>query len=173
VRTAGNPAGVLAAVRASVANVDRDQPLTEIKTMDELLESLRSGQRFTLLLIGVLAGSAFFLAMIGIYGVISYAVAQQTVELGIRMALGASRSDILRLVVGSGMSLALFGLGIGVLASLFLTRLLAGQLYQTSTVDPVAYGATVIVFLGAAFLASYLPARGALRMELAEVLRAE
>lgn len=172
-RTTTDPYSLLPAVRQQIAAIDRDQPITEVKTMAELVESLSAGRRFTLFLIGVLSASAFFLAVVGIYGVIAYAVAQQTPELGIRMALGASRGDILRLVIGNGMVLTGAGIVIGVAASLALTRVMSGLLYQTSAYDPLAYCISAMVFTAAACLATYLPARRATRIDPAGVLRTE
>lgn len=172
-RTTTDPYSLLPAVRQQIAAIDRDQPVTEAKTMAELVESLSAGRRFTMFLIGVLSVSAFFLAVVGIYGVIAYAVAQQTPELGIRMALGATRGNILRMVIANGMTLTGAGILIGVVASLALTRVMSSLLYQTSAYDPLAYAASAVLFVGAALLATYLPARRATRIDPAGVLRAE
>jgi len=170
-RTTADPYSLLPAVRQKIAAIDRDQPITEIKTMQELVESLSAGRRFTLFLVGVLSASALFLAIVGIYGVIAYAVAQQTPELGIRMALGATRGDILRMVISRGMTLTGAGILLGIVASLALTRVLSSLLYQTSEYDPVAYLASATVFIAAALLATYLPASKATRIDPAVVLR--
>jgi putative ABC transport system permease protein len=172
-RTKTNPASLVSGARQQIAAIDRDQPVTEVKTMEELLESLSAGRRFTMVLIGTLAVSAFFLAAVGIYGLIAYSVAQRTQELGIRMALGAARSDILRLVVARGLTLTTAGIVIGVAGSLALTRLMSGLLYQTTPRDPITYAASVTLFITASLLASYLPARRATRIDPADALRAE
>jgi ABC-type antimicrobial peptide transport system permease subunit len=141
--------------------------------MEELVDSLSAGRRFTLFLIGTLSASAFFLAVVGIYGVISYSVAQRTQELGIRMALGAARRDILRLVISRGLALTLVGIVIGVAGSLALTRVMSSLLYQISAYDPVAFISTAALFIAAALLASYLPARRATQIDPSDALRAE
>jgi putative ABC transport system permease protein len=171
-RTTTDSYSLLPAVRQKIAAIDRDQPVTEVKTMQQLIDSLGAGRRFTMFLIGVLSASAFFLAVVGIYGVISYAVAQQTSELGIRMALGATRGDILRMVIANGMALTGAGIVIGVIASLLLARVVSSLLYQTSAYDPLAYAASALVFLAAALLATYVPARRATKVDPAVVLRA-
>ena len=172
-RTASDPNSFAVAVRKQLALIDRDQPVTEVQTLDTLLESLNAGRRFTMFLIGALAASAFFLAMVGIYGVIAYSVAQRTQELGIRMALGADRVSVLKLVIGRGLALTAGGLLLGVVGSLALTRVMSSLLYQTSAHDPLAYLASVFLFTVAALLASYLPARRATRIDPCDALRTE
>jgi len=171
VRTSLDPHSLASALRAQVAAADPDQPLTEIQTMEERLESASASPRFTMLLIGVFSATAFILAAVGIYGVIAYSVAQRTQELGIRIALGAERSDILRLVIGSGLGLSLAGIAIGLAASIALTRLMSAMLYETSATDPLIFGASAALFLAVALMASYLPARRATRIDPAEALR--
>ena len=172
-RTQTNPYSLVSGVRRELAQIDRDQPVTEVKTMDELIESQSAGRRFTLFLIGTLSASAFLLAVVGIYGVIAYSVAQRTQELGIRMALGAARGDILRLVIWRGVALTAAGIVIGVAFSFTATRLMTTLLFQTSIHDPLSYIASAALFIAAALLASYLPARRATRIDPAEALRAE
>jgi putative ABC transport system permease protein len=170
-RTQSNPYGILSDVRHRLSTIDPDQPVTDVKTMEELVDSLSAGQKFTMFLIGTLSVSAFFLALVGIYGVIAYTVAQRTQELGIRMALGAARGDILRLVISRGIMLTLTGIAIGVAGSLALTKVMSSLLYQTSTYDPLAYIASALLFVAAALLASYLPARRATKIDPADALR--
>jgi putative ABC transport system permease protein len=124
-----------------------------------------------MLLIGIFSATAFILAVIGIYGVIAYAVAQRTQELGIRIALGAEKLDILRLVIGGGLALSLAGIGIGLAGSIALTRLMSAMLYETSVTDPLIFAASAVLFLAVALVASYLPARRATRIDPAEALR--
>jgi putative ABC transport system permease protein len=138
--------------------------------MQERLEVASASPRFTMLLIGVFSATAFLLAMIGIYGVIAYSVAQRRQELGIRIALGAQGRDILRLVVGTGLALALTGIGIGLASSIALTRVMAAMLYETSTTDPIILGSSAALFLVVALLASYLPARRATKIDPMEAL---
>jgi putative ABC transport system permease protein len=173
VRTAANPRGMVMDVKREIAAVDRDQPVTEIKTMDELMDSLSEGARFTMLLISVLSGAAFVLAAVGIYSVVAYSAGQRTPELGIRIALGASDADILRLVIRGGLLLAVSGIAIGIAGALALTRIMSTLLYETSAVDPATYLLCAMIFVLVALLASYFPARRATRIDPAEALRAE
>jgi putative ABC transport system permease protein len=171
VRTEGDPRNFISGVRAAVHAVDRDQPVTSVKTMDELLESGAAQPRFTASLLGALSGAALLLALVGIYGVIAYSVAERTQEMGVRIALGAERNDILRLVLRQGITLAAYGIAIGAAASLALTRLLTSFLYHVSATDPLTFATASALFLGVALLASYLPARRATRVDPAVALR--
>jgi putative ABC transport system permease protein len=171
VRTPLDPHSLASALRAQIAAADPEQPLTEIQTMQERLELASASPRFNMLLIGVFSAAAFILAVIGIYGMIAYSVAQRTQELGIRIALGAEKFDILRLVIGSGLALTLAGIAIGLAGSIALTRLMSAMLYETSATDPVILCASAALFLAIALLASYLPARRATRIDPTEALR--
>jgi predicted permease len=171
VRTAGDPHAFVSAVRARVLSIDRDQPVTAVQTMEELLESGAAQPRFTASLLGALSGTALLLAVVGIYAVIAYSVAERTPEMGIRIALGAEPADILRLVLRQGMLLALGGIAIGVAAAFALTRLLAGLLYHVSVTDPATFVICSLLFAGVALLASYLPARRATRVDPMVALR--
>jgi putative ABC transport system permease protein len=171
VRTSLDPHSLASALRARIAAADPDQPLTEIQTMEERLELASASPRSTMLLIGVFSATAFLLAAIGIYGVIAYSVAQRTHELGIRIALGARSLDILRLVIGRGLALTLAGIAIGLAGSIVLTRLMSAMLYATSATDPLIFGASAGLFLTAALIASYLPARRATGIDPAGALR--
>ncbi len=171
VRTAVPPQSMTAAVRAQIAGVDAEQPLTNIQTVDDLLDSSRAQPRFTMLLVGVFSATALTLAIIGIYGVLSYSVAQRRPEFGIRLALGARRADILRLVLRQGLMLTIAGIAIGLTAALLLTRLAASMVYQVSTRDLATFVITPVVFLLIALLASYLPALRATRVSPVEALR--
>ncbi len=173
VRTALDPHSLASAVRVRIAGADPDQPLTGILSMQERLESASASPRFTMLLISLMAATALALAVIGIYGVIAYSVAQRTQELGIRISLGAAKRDILRLVIGSGMVLTLAGIAIGLAGSAALTRLMSAMLYDTGATDPGVFGASAVLFLVVALLASYLPARRATRIDPTEALRSE
>jgi putative ABC transport system permease protein len=173
VRTAADPHGIVTDVHRQLMSIDPDQPVIDVKTMEELLESLNSGRRFILFLIATLSASAFFLAVVGIYGVIAYSVAQRTQEMGIRMALGAARADILKLVLTRGLILTIVGLIAGVAGSLALARVMASLLYQTSPHEPIAYIASALLFIAASLLASYVPARRATHIDPADALRAE
>jgi len=163
--------GLIPAIRRQVALVDEDQPLTNVQTMEEVVGSASAQPRFTMLLLAVFSATALILAIVGIYGVIAYSVAQRTAELGIRMALGADQGDVLKLVVGHGLRLTVTGIAIGLAGALALTRLMSSLLYQTSATDPIAFLASALLFTVVAVLASYLPARRATRIDPTQALR--
>jgi putative ABC transport system permease protein len=171
VRTIVPPRSLTSAVRAQISAVDPDQPVAGIQTVDELVDSALAQPRFTMLLLGIFSATAMALSVIGIYGVLSYWVAQRRYELGIRLALGAQRADILRIVVRQGFMLAMAGIVIGLIAALLLTRLMSSMLYKVGTLDLATFTVAPLVFLAIALLASYLPARGAMRVDPAEALR--
>jgi predicted permease len=172
-RTAGDPHNWAAAARAAVAAVDRDQPVTGVNTMEEVLATSTAQQRFSVFLLGVFSMTALLLAAVGLYGAIAYSVAERTQEMGIRIALGAATGDILRMIVGQGLTLTLAGLAIGTMAALALTRLMSGLLFQVSAADPASFAASALLFAAIAALASYLPARRATRVDPTEALRYE
>lgn len=171
VRTAGDPHEMAVPVRTQVAGLDPDQPVTAVQTVEELMDTSRAQPRFTMLLIGTFSAAALVLAVIGIYGVLAYTVAQRRRELGIRMALGAEKSDISRLVVGQGLTLTLAGVGAGLVGALVLTRIMASLLYRVGAWDPTTFALVPLGFLVIALAASYLPARRATRVEPTEALR--
>ncbi len=172
-RTASDPHHWAAAARAAVAAVDRDQPVTAMNTMEEVLATSTAQRRFSVFLLGVFSTIAMALAAVGLYGAIAYSVAERTAEMGIRLALGATAGDILRMIVGHGLTLALAGLATGAVAALALTRLMSGLLFQVSAADPASFGASALLFAAIAALASYLPARRATRVDPTEALRCE
>jgi putative ABC transport system permease protein len=171
VRTMVPPQSITSAVRAQISAVDPDQPVAGIQTVDQIVDSSLAQPRFTMLLFGVFSATALALSVIGIYGVLAYWVAQRRYELGIRLALGAQRADILRIVVRQGFMLSIAGIGIGLMAALLLTRLMSSLLYKVGTLDLTTFAVAPLVFLGVALLASYLPARSAMRVDPAEALR--
>ena len=175
VRTAANPNGMVSAVRAQIAAIDSDQPVTSIQTVDELMDGSRAQPRFILLLLGVFSAAALVLAIIGIYGVLAYSVAQRRQEMGIRMALGAEKSAILRMVVGHGLKLTMIGVAIGVAGALVLSWVMAstlsGLLYKISAHDLTTFVIAPAAFLLIALVASYLPARRATQVDPNEALR--
>jgi putative ABC transport system permease protein len=168
-----NSQALVAAVRSKIAEVDPNLPITGIATMEQIVSTSVAQPRLIAQFVGLFAGSALLLAAIGIYGVMAYSVAARTQEMGIRMSLGAESGDILRLVIGQGMRLALLGVGIGVVGSLALTRLLASLLFGVRAADPFVFGAATLVLVICAFVACYLPARRATRVDPMIVLRYE
>jgi len=173
VRTAGDPHRMAAAVRGAVLATDRNQPVTLVRSMEEVLDAAATQPRFVTSLLGALSAMALLLAAIGIYGVIAYSVAGRTNEMGVRIALGAGRGDILRLVLRQGLGMALAGIFTGLAASLAGAHLLASQLYQVSPTEPWAFVASAAVFACVALLASYIPARRAMRVDPLVALRQE
>jgi ABC-type antimicrobial peptide transport system permease subunit len=168
-----DPAALVGAVKARVWSVDSQIPLTKVLTMEEVAATSVAGRRFQTALLGVFALVALALAAVGIYGLISYSVGQRTHEIGVRMALGAGRRDILGLDVSQGLALACAGLAAGLAGSFALTRLLAGIVYGVSPTDPATYAALSLFLLLVALLACYLPARRATKVDPMEALRYE
>ena len=160
-------------LRQQVWSLDRQQPLHNVRTVAQVLAQSIARPRFNTLLITILAGVALVLAAVGIYGVISYSVTQRTHEIGVRMALGASSSNVLRLVVGQGMLLAGMGLAVGVLGAFAVTRIMGTLLYGVSANDPLTYIALVLLLGVIALVASYIPARRAMRVDPVVALRNE
>ena len=173
VRTANDPAAIISAVRAVVASLDKDQPIFAIQTMQEVIAKSVSMRRITLMLLGLFAGLALALAAVGIYGVISYSVAQRAREIGIRVALGAQRGDVLRLVLAQGGRIAAAGIAAGALAALGLTRMMSKLLYSVSAVDPTTFVVVALALASVALLACYIPARRTLRADPLIALRHE
>jgi putative ABC transport system permease protein len=173
VRTFGDPAGMTKSLTAVVHTVDPDLPLDQLKTMDQLVQESLANDRFSTVLFASFAAVALLLAAIGIYGVMSFAVAQRTHEIGLRMALGAGSRQVLRLVLSEGMLLALVGLGVGLVGTYFVGRLMKTVLYQVSAIDPAAIGAVAAVLMLSAFLACYIPARRATQVDPMVALRDE
>ena len=173
VRTASDPAGVTSAVTAQIHSLDSGLAIAKVHTMDQELSEAVAGPKFNTFLLGIFSLAALFLAAIGIYGVLAYAVAQQTHEIGVRIALGAQRRDVMRLVLVEGARLALVGIVIGVLAAFGLTRLMSSLLYGTSASDPLTFAVVSIVLFAVALLACYVPARRAMRVDPLVALRYE
>jgi putative ABC transport system permease protein len=173
VRTEADPLGLAATVRKTVWEIDKDQPVSNISTMEDVLSESISRQRFSMLLLGIFAGVALVLAAVGIYGVMSYSVAQRTHEIGIRMALGAQAADVLKLTVGQGLRLVLVGVAVGLAAAFALTRLMASLLYGVSATDPATLVTISLVLISVALLASYVPARRATKVDPLTALRYE
>jgi putative ABC transport system permease protein len=172
-RTQADPLSLSAAIKKEILAVDKDQPVNNVRTMEQILTASISQQRFSMLLLGIFAGVALILAAVGIYGVMSYSVAQRTHEIGIRLALGASRSDVLRLVVGQGMTLTAGGVGAGLLGAFFLTRLMESLLFAISATDPLTFIAIALLLAGVALVACFVPARRATKVDPCVALRYE
>jgi len=173
VRSRVEPSAMTAAIRGEVAAIDKDQPIFAIATMEELISASVAGRRFTLILLGLFSGLALVLAAIGIYGVISYSVAQRTRDIGIRMALGASQGRVLRDVLGVGLRLIGLGILLGLVGALIATRVLSSLLYGVGSTDELTFTAVSVVLTIVALCASYLPARRAMRVDPMVALRYE
>ncbi len=172
-RTAGDPAAVMGPVRRAVEQIDPREVIYGVQTMDEVIAGSFAARRLSMILLGMFAALALILSCVGIYGVISYVVGQRTHEIGVRMALGAQRRDVMRLVLGEGTKMALVGVAAGIAAALGLTRLMANQLFGVTAQDPLTFAAVAIVLTLVALLACYLPARRAVRVDPTVALRYE
>ena len=172
-RTKGDATSVASAVRQAVWAVDKDQPISNVRTMDQVFAAAISRERFQALMLGLFAALALVLACVGLYGVISYSVAQRTHEIGVRMALGAQPRDVLKLVIRQGMLLTLTGLGVGIVAGAIATRLLSDMLFGVTPRDPLTFIGVPVLLLLVAFLACYIPARRATRIDPLIALRYE
>jgi putative ABC transport system permease protein len=172
-RTQAEPNSMVAAVRGEVQKLDADLAVFNVKSMQDLVGRSLAQPRFRTLLLGAFAGVALILAATGLYGVIAYAVTQRTNELGVRLALGAQKSDVLKLVVGEGAQLAALGIGIGLVVALPLTRIISRLLFEVNAADPVTFGTTALVILLVTVAASYLPALRAIQVDPVVALRCE
>ena len=173
IRTAGDPAALAPALRNAIWVVDPNQPISDIRPMPEIVAENLTASRMTSAMLGVFAGIATLLAALGIYGVISYSVAQRTHEIGIRLALGAGQRDIVKMVVGQGLALAGIGVAMGLAGAFAMTRSLSSLLYGVSGTDPAIFIGVTLVLIVVAFVASYFPARRATRVDPMVALRYE
>jgi predicted permease len=172
-RTEGDPTAVMESVRRAVEEVDPREVVYNVQTMDEVVSNSFAARRLSMMLLGVFAALALVLACVGIYGVISYLVGQRTHEIGVRMALGAQRNDVLQMVIGHGAKMALIGVAIGIGAALGLTRLMANQLFGVSAHDPLTFAGVAMLLILVAVAACYIPARRAMRVDPVVALRHE
>jgi putative ABC transport system permease protein len=170
-RTASDPRSFANAARAQVLAIDRDQAVSDVRTMEEVLEASMGQRRLAMYLLGSFAGVAMLLAVIGIYGVIAYSVAQRTKEMGIRRALGAQQADILRLVLSQTLGLTVGGVAVGIAGAWALTGVMKTMLFGVSTTDPATFLAIAVMFVVAGLAAGYLPARRAVRVDPMAALR--
>jgi putative ABC transport system permease protein len=151
----------------------KDQPVFNVQTMEQVISASTVDTRFRVALLGIFAGLALLLASVGIYGVVSHSVSRRTHEIGIRMALGAKRGDVLKLVVGQGFRLTLIGVAAGIAGAVVLTRFLSSLLYDVKPTDPVTFVAASLILTGVALIASYIPARRATKVHPIVALRYE
>jgi predicted permease len=170
VRTRNDPSSVIAAVRQVVREL-RPDVAVQAYTIDRVIATSLGDRRFTLFIVAGFATTALLLATLGVYSVLSYLVTQRTREIGVRVALGAQRGDVMRLIVGEGVRLAVAGVAVGVIGGLLLTRLLRGLVFSVSTTDPAAFGGVVALLAVVAAVAAYVPARRATRVDPIDVLR--
>ena len=173
VRTASDPTSLVSAIRAQVQAVDPAEPIYHVSTMEQTLSESLAPRRFNMLFLGIFAAVAFVLATVGIYGVMAFSVTQRTHEIGIRMALGAERGDVLSMIVRDAFALTLTGVVLGIAGAWALTRFLASFLYNVRTTDPATFVLVSIVLIAVAMLASYIPARRATRVDPMVALRYE
>ena len=173
IRTTADPQRLISIARAKVRELDRDVPISNVNTMEQLVAQSVAQRRFGMFLVGIFAALALVLAVVGIYGVVSYSVAQRTNEIGVRMALGASASDVLKMVLKNGMTLALIGVGIGLAAAFAVTRLMAAMLFDVKPTDVATFAIVSVGLILVALLACYVPARRAMKVDPLVALRYE
>jgi len=173
VKASGDPNQLIAAVRQQVKTIDPDQPIYSVRTMDEIRAESVAPERLNLTLLSIFAGIALVLAIVGIYGVMSYSVTQRTHEIGIRMAIGAQPRDVFRMIIGQGMMLVLIGVGLGLVGAFALTRLMATMLFGVEPTDPATFAAIAVLLTGVALVACYVPGRRATKVDPVISLRYE
>jgi putative ABC transport system permease protein len=173
IRTTADPLTVLASVRNQIYEVDRDQPISKVQTMEKILADSVSQRRLNMLLLGVFAATALLLSLIGIYGLIAHSVSQRVREIGIRLALGAQKGDVLRMILRQGMRLTLIGITVGLAAAFVLTRFLSTLLHEVNDKDPMTFTAVALLVAVIALLACYIPARRATKVDPLIALRYE
>lgn len=173
VRTAGDPLALVEPARRAVAALDADQPITQVRTLEQTLATTSASRRFVAVLLALFAGLAVTLAAVGIYGVMAYVVGQRTREIGIRVALGARRQEVVRWVLAQGLTAVSAGMALGLLGAVATTRLLSGLLYETAPLDPVTFLLVTVVLALVALAANLVPALRAARVDPMQVLREE
>jgi putative ABC transport system permease protein len=173
VRTPVDPTALATALRGTIASLDPQLAVSDVKTMEANVQESLSPQRFNLFLLGLFAALAVFLAAVGVYGVLSYSVTQRTREIGVRVAMGAQRGNILGMTIREGMKLTFAGAAIGLVGALLLTRLMAGLLYGITARDPLTFAGVIVVMLLVSLAACYIPARRATLVDPLVALRYE
>jgi putative ABC transport system permease protein len=173
VRTAGSPAALLSPIKQALARIEPDRAVSGIRTMDEVIHDSLGSRRFPMLLLLAFSIVALALAAVGISGVVSFSVSQRTREIGIRMALGAPKASVLRLVLNRSMQAAMIGIVLGLLGSFALTRFLTGLLFEVKPMDPTVLGVAAVLLTGVALVACYAPARRAMNVDPMIALRYE
>jgi putative ABC transport system permease protein len=173
VRTTVEPASLTSAMRSAIQSVDKDQPVYRVMTMETIVAESVAQRRFSMFLLTLFAVVAVALAVVGLYGVMSYGVSQRTHEIGVRMALGAQSTDVLKMVVGQGLVLALIGVGCGLLGALLLTRVMSSLLFGVSATDPSMFVSIPFILAAVALAACYIPARRATKVDPMVALRYE
>jgi ABC-type antimicrobial peptide transport system permease subunit len=176
VRTPLDPATLVPAIKAAVYQASSDQPIYGVRTMQQIISNSISEQRFPMILLGAFAGLALLLASVGIYGMISYSISQRVQEIGVRMALGATKGTVLRLFIAQELKLVLMGIAVGTLGAFLLARTLSSRsylLYRVGSGDPLTFAVASIGLIGVAALASYVPARRAAKVDPLVALRYE
>jgi len=173
IRTTADPVNLTAAVRSQVQALDPNQPVYNVSTMERTLDQSLVTQRLSMTLLAILASLALILAAVGIYGVMSYMVTQRSHEIGIRMAIGAQRRDVFKMVIGRGMILAVIGVAFGLVGAFGLTRLMATMLYGVEPTDPATFVSIAALLIGVALVACYVPGRRATKVDPLVALRYE
>ena len=173
VRTNGSPLAQVGAIRRALSQINSQQVMYGTETMDGIISDSLAARRFSMILLGIFAALALVMSCVGIYGVISYLAGQRTHEIGIRMALGAERRDVLRMVLGEGAKMALVGVAIGLVAAFGLTRLMANMLFGVSAHDPLSFAGVAVLLILVALAACYIPARRAMKVDPMVALRYE
>jgi putative ABC transport system permease protein len=173
IKGSGDPNQQIASARNQVKSLDPDQPIYNIRTMDEIRGEAVAPQRLNLMLLSIFAGIAFVLAVVGIYGVMSYAVTQRTHEIGIRIAIGAQPRDVFRMILGQGMFLTIVGMVAGLLGAFALTRLMATMLFGVKPTDPATFAGVALLLITVALIACYIPGRRATKVDPVDSLRYE
>ena len=173
VKTNGNPLAFAGSVRDAVRAIDRNLPVSDIRTMDDVAASALAQPRFVTFLLGIFSSVALLMAAIGVYGLLHYSIARRGQEIGVRVALGARSSDVVRMILREGLALAMPGIALGLLGALWVSESIRTLLYRVSPTDSVSIAITGLTLLGATLLASYLPARRAARVDPIRALRGD